>query len=77
METGSIGLIAAVIFLIVFVALAMIVLSFVKRTVKLAFRLAIVGVLLLIGVIGAASLWWFAGSSSGDKPRTAPVQRTR
>lgn len=76
METGSIGLIAAVIFLIVFVALAMIVLSFVKRTVKLAFRIAIVGVLLLIGVIGAASLWWFAGSG-GDKPRTAPVQRTR
>lgn len=76
METGSIGLIAAVIFLIVFVALAMIVLSFVKRTVKLAFRIAIVGVLLLIGVVGAASLWWFTGSS-GNKPRTAPVQRTR
>ena len=76
MEAGSIGLIAGVIFLVVFIALAMIVLSFVKRTVKLAFRIAIVGVLLLIGVIGAASLWWFAGGS-GDKPRTAPVRQTR
>lgn len=76
MEAGSIGLISAVIFLIVFVALAMVVLSFIRRTVKLAFRIAIVGVLLLIGVIGAASLWWFAGGSS-DKPRTAPVRQTR
>jgi nitric oxide reductase large subunit len=76
MEAGSIGLIAAIIFLVVFVALAMVVLSFIRRTVKLALRIAIVGVLLLIGVVGASSLWWFAGSS-GDKPRTAPVRQTR
>ena len=76
MEAGSIGLIAAIIFLVVFVALAMVVLSFVRRTVKLAFRIAIVGVLLLIGVVGAASLWWFAGGG-GDKPRTAPIRQTR
>ena len=76
MEAGSIGLIAAIIFLVVFVALAMVVLSFVRRTVKLAFRIAIVGVLLLIGVVGAASLWWFAGGSP-DKPRAAPVRQTR
>ena len=76
MEAGSIGLIAAIIFLVVFVALAMVVLSFVRRTVKLAFRIAIVGILLLIGVVGAASLWWFAGGS-GDKSRTAPVRQTR
>jgi nitric oxide reductase large subunit len=56
--------------------LAMVVLSFVRRTVKLAFRLAIVGVLLLIGVIGAASLWWFAGGA-GDKSRSAPVRQAR
>lgn len=76
MEAGSIGLIAAIIFLIVFVALAMVVLSFIRRTVKLAFRIAIVGVLLLIGVVGAASLWWFAGGA-GNKPRTAPVRQVR
>jgi nitric oxide reductase large subunit len=76
MEAGSIGLIAAVIFLLVFIALAMVVLSFVRRTVKLAFRLAIVGVLLLIGVVGAVSLWWFAGGT-GEKPRQAPVRQTR
>lgn len=76
MEAGSMGLIAGVIFLVVFVALAMIVLSFIKRTVKFAFRMAIVGVLLLIGIIGAASLWWFAGGSP-DKPRTAPVRQSR
>ena len=76
MEAGSIGMIAGVIFLVVFIALAMIVLSFVKRTVKLAFRIAIVGVLLLIGIVGATSLWWFAGGSA-DKPRTAPVRQSR
>jgi nitric oxide reductase large subunit len=76
MEAGSIGLIAGVVFMVVFIALAMIVLSFVKRTVKLAFRIAIVGVLLLIGIAGATSLWWFAGGS-GDKPRSAPVRQSR
>jgi hypothetical protein len=62
MEAGSAGIIGAVIFFIVFVGIAMIVFSFIRRTVKFAFRLAIVGILLLIASIGSISLWWFSGS---------------
>ena len=66
------GIIAAVIFFIVFIGAAMLVFSMIKRTVKLAFRLLIVGVLLLIAVVGATSLWWFAGAPkpNTDKPAT-------
>ena len=75
MEAGSVGVIAAIIFFAVFVGGAMIVFSMIRRTVKLAFRLMIVGVLLLIAVAGATSLWWFGGS--GDKARPVPVQKAR
>lgn len=75
MGIEGIGLVAAIVFLVVFIALAMIVLTMVRRTVKLAFRLLIVGVLLLIAFAGAASLWWFSGS--GERERPAPVRRSR
>lgn len=74
MEAGTIGLVAAIIFFAVFVGAAMLVFTMVKRTVKLAFRLAIVAVLLLIAIAGGASLWWFGSGSKGAPP---PVRRTR
>ncbi len=77
MEASSIGMIAAVIFFIVFVGLAMLVLTMIKRTVKMALRLAIVGVLLLIAVIGAASLYWFSGSPKPNTSRPATVRPSR
>jgi 4-amino-4-deoxy-L-arabinose transferase-like glycosyltransferase len=78
MEAGSIGIIAAVIFFIVFVALAMIVLGMIRRTMKLAFRLAIVGVLLVVAVVGAISLWWFAGASKPNQNRPpATIRQNR
>lgn len=69
MEIGSIGIVAAVIFFVVFIALASIVFSMIRRTVKLAFRLAIVSVLLLIAVTGAVSLWWFTGAETPSTQR--------
>lgn len=74
---GNIGIVAAVIFFIVFIGTAMIVFSLVKRTVKLAFRLAIVGALLLIAVVGATALWWFAGSPAPNINRPATVRPSR
>ena len=71
------GIVAAVIFFVVFIGVAVVVFSMIKRTVKLAFRLAIVAVLLLIAIAGAASLWWFGTNSTSDGKRPAPIQRTR
>lgn len=61
------GILAAVVFFVIFIGAAMLIFSLIKRTVKLALRLLIVGVLLLIAVAGATSLWWFAGA---PKPKT-------
>jgi uncharacterized BrkB/YihY/UPF0761 family membrane protein len=74
MEVGSIGLIAAIIFLAVFVGAAMIIFSMVKRTMKFAFRILIVAVLLIVGVVGAFSLYYFA---SGNTNQPAPIRRSR
>ncbi|MEP6925960.1 MAG: hypothetical protein ABI954_15940 [Pyrinomonadaceae bacterium] len=73
----SIGIVAAVIVFIVFVGAAMLVFTMVKRTVKLAFRLLIVGILLLIAVAGAASVWWFAGSPAPNTNRPATIRPAR
>jgi hypothetical protein len=73
----GIGIVAAVIFFFVFVGVAMIVFSMIKRTVKLAFRLLIVAILLLIAVSGAFSLWWFSGAPQPDTTRPATVRPAR
>lgn len=73
----GVGLIAAIIFFVVFIAAAFVVFSMVRRTVKLALRLLIIGVLLLVAFAGAVSLWWFSGSSGNTKERPANVRRVR
>ena len=73
----SVGIVAAVVFFIVFVGAAMVVFSMVKRTVKLAFRLAIVGLLLLIAVAGAFALWQFSGAEKPAANRPAIVRPAR
>ena len=77
MEIGAFGIIAAVVFFVLMVGTAMLVFSMIRRTVKLAFRLAIVGLLLLIAVVGAVSLWWFSGAQTPSKTRTTNSRQTR
>lgn len=76
MEIGAYGVVAAVVFFILMIGVAMVVFSMIRRTVKLAFRLLIVGVLLLIAIAGASSLWWFSGANSA-KTRPANSRQTR
>ena len=40
-----------------------------RKTVKMALRLIIVGVILLIAIVGSASFLWFSSSSDSSKPR--------
>ncbi len=42
-----------------------------KRSVKMAFRMAIVATVFIITVVGGAALWWF-GSSAFEKPKAKP-----
>jgi apolipoprotein N-acyltransferase len=72
---GTIGAIVAVSFLLVFLGVAFVAYKALKKTVKMAFRLAVVGVILVIAIAGSVSLWYF---SSGGTPRLKPpVERKR
>ncbi|MDQ2746954.1 MAG: hypothetical protein M3T96_06820 [Acidobacteriota bacterium] len=45
-----------------------------RKAVKMAIRAAIVAVVLLIAVVGGASLWWFG---AGIEKPPAPVKKAR
>ena len=49
---------AGVVFFLVLAALAFILFRIFRRTMKLAFRVAIVGVILFIALAGFTALWW-------------------
>ena len=74
--SGSvIGAVVAVAFLLVFLGIAFVAYLALRKTVKMAFRLAVVGVILVIALAGSVSLWYF---SSGGSPRLKPpVERKR
>jgi len=58
--------IAAVIFVIFLIAVAAITFFVLKRALKMAFRAAIVALILLIAIVGGVSLWMFG--TSAEKP---------
>ena len=66
--SSSIALAAAAVFFLVFLGVAYIVFRMMRKTVKMAFRIAIVGVILLIAVAGSAALWAVATGTT-EKPR--------
>jgi multisubunit Na+/H+ antiporter MnhB subunit len=72
---GTIGVIVAVSFLLVFLGVAFVAYKALKKTVKMAFRLAVVGVILVIAIAGSVSLWYF--SSGGTPKLKPPVERKR
>ncbi len=66
---GGIGVIAGVVFLLICLAAAYIAFRLLKKSVKMAFRLIIVGVIILIAIAGSVSFWWLGTSKS---PRPVP-----
>ena len=68
---GGIGVFAAVAFFLIFAAIAFIAYKLLKKTVKMAFRMAIVAVILGIAVAGSVSFWWL-GTGKPSRPETRP-----
>jgi uncharacterized membrane protein YphA (DoxX/SURF4 family) len=62
----------AAVFLLVFLAVAFIAFKMLKRSVKMAFRIAIVGVILVIAVAGSVALWAIEKNPSGT-----PIRHSR
>ncbi len=58
--------IAAVVFVVFLLAVAFITFFVLKRALKMAIRALIVGIIILVAIVGGASLWFF-GSDSGAK----------
>jgi hypothetical protein len=50
---GGLGMFASVAFLLIFLAIAIVVFKLLKRTMKMAFRLIIVGVIIAIALAGS------------------------
>lgn len=70
-EPGTIGVLLAVAFGLIVLGSGFFAFVMLRKTVKMAIRLAIVGVILLIAIVGSASFLWFS-SSSGDAPKPRP-----
>ena len=72
---GSIGIGIMIAGFFVLAAIAYVVFRLLRKTVRIAFRLAIVAAILIIGLIGAG-MFFILGSGRGTPARPAP-QRTR
>jgi hypothetical protein len=72
---GGAGLVAGVVFFLIFVVVAYVAFRMLKRTAKLAIRMSIVGIILLVASIGTVLIWWSAASVS--KTARPPASRTR
>lgn len=67
---GGVGIFAVV--ALIFIAIAAAFFSYVmlRKTVKMAIRMVIVAVILLIAIVGSIAFIWF---SSGDSPKQRPA----
>lgn len=75
MQNGGGALAAGAVFFAVFAVVAYIAFRIFKKTVKMAFRMAIVGAILLVAVAGSLSFWWFnSGSTVKPKPPASRVK---
>jgi hypothetical protein len=66
---GGIAILAGIAFLLVFLVIAFIAFKLLKRTVKMAFRIAIVGIIIAIAVAGSA-FFLLLGTSKPARPST-------
>ena len=75
-DAGTAGLIAGAIFFLVFAAVAYIAFRMMRKTVKIAFRMALVAVILLIALVGSIAIYWKSSTTTSSRPKP-PVSRTR
>lgn len=71
---GGIGAVVGIGFFLILAAVAFIVFKMLKRTVKMAVRMAIVGVILVVAVVGGIAFLMLSGGSGGSG-KTPPAQQ--
>ena len=75
---GLAGVAAAVMFFLVFIAVAIAAFLILRKSVKMAIRMVIVGLILVIAIVGGIAFLWLGvwGSSGGHRPGPPPPTRT-
>ena len=74
-EIGTFGILAGVVFFLIFAAVAYIAFRMMRKTVKWAIRLTIAAVILLVALAGSVAIYWKAGSSNkSTRPKPAPTR---
>jgi len=68
-EIGTVGLAAGAGFFLILVAVAYIAFRMLRKTVRVALRMAIVAVILLIALVGSIAIYWKGSSSTSTSPR--------
>jgi len=67
------GVLAAAAFFLIFLAVAFVAFKMLKKTVKMAVRIAVVAIILGVAVVGSIILWTYDGSSP-ERPRNRPTK---
>jgi len=74
--SGGIGIFAGVVFFFVLLGVAFIAFKLLKRTVKMAFRMAIVGIIVAIAIAGSIAFFWLGSTKSPrPQPKNPQVQQ--
>ena len=72
---GGIAIFAGVAFFLVLAAVAFVAFLLLRKTLKMAFRLLIVAVIMVVAIAGSIALFMFGGGSKPTRPdRPRPVQ---
>jgi len=74
-SAGGAGIFAGVVVLLVFLGAAFVAFKLLKRTMKMAFRVAIVGIILAIGLAGSVFFFVVGTSKPSRPPRPAATNR--
>jgi len=72
---STIGIVVGAAFFLLFLGVAFVAYKALKKTVKMAFRMTVVAIILIIAVAGSVSLWYFSGG--GTQKQKPPTQRGR
>jgi len=73
-SAGGIAVFAAVAFFFVLASVAFFAFKMLRRSVKMAFRVVVVVIILLIGVAGSLTFWWLGSRAPARPERPARIQ---
>ncbi len=68
---------AAIVFVVFIIAIAVVTFLILKKAIKMAIRAGIVFLILIIGIVGAASLWYAGSDSNKTKTPAANKEKSR